>query len=142
MSMNEAEMAAGAVAASGGTSSAKAAGAYGMAKGAAMASGAGGVFIALLTMAMATPKSPREVFLALASMLFFAVCGSAIVILCFNLPLPPTLDGHLARSGIAAICGAPGWLIVRAWFKWSETKGIDSLSAALSALLKRMTGDK
>ena len=97
----------------------KAAGA-GAAKTMLASSALGGFFIAALSISMAPPKSRREVFCAVLSFMAFAVCGSYAAIARFNLVLPDGFPGHIFMFALASICGAPGWLLVRAWFAFVE----------------------
>lgn len=115
---------------------AKATGGFAAAKATLIFASLGGIFIAALSMAFATPKSQKEMAIAVCSMLFFAVCGSAFIKVYFGIHLPDDIDGHLANSGLAAVCGAPAWLVVRAWFNYFEKNKDKTIVDLVKQLLR------
>jgi len=119
----------------------KAAGASaGAAKAMFAASAGGGFFIAALSIAMAPPKSKREMFVAVLSFMAFAVCGSYEFINLFHVTLPEGFPGHVIMFGLASLCGAPGFLLIRAWFGFVEVekgKPLGEIVRDLLGIVKR-----
>lgn len=104
-----------AVAASGGAGAA-----YSSGKAMAIGAGIGGAVMAVVVMTLTPPKSHKESAVALISTLVFAVCGSSFLKIYFGIEFPNNLTGYLADGGLAFVCGAPGWVLVKAFFLTAE----------------------
>jgi hypothetical protein len=123
-----------AMAASGSASAAVSSG-----KATAIFSGAGGAIMAMVVMTLTPPNSKRELFIMLLSTLVFSVCGSAFLKIYFGLSFPDDINGHLASSGLSFVCGAPGWVLIRAFFVTAETmkgKSIGEIIATVKGWFK------
>ncbi|WP_213910752.1 hypothetical protein, partial [Pseudomonas aeruginosa] len=83
----------------------------------------GAAVAAVVVMIMTRPKSTREWAVALISTVVASVCGGAFVVRWFDLGTWVQDDvGMIAICGIIFVCGLPAWVIVRAWFAWSEAR--------------------
>lgn len=98
----------------------------------------GGVFMFVLTMAFQPPKSVKEVVLAFTSLIVCGFCGSSFMIFYFKWNLPAGFDGDSIRFGLAMPCAALGWLIIKSWFKWCETSGVNSVASLFTALSTKL----
>ena len=95
--------------------------------------GLGVPFAAALVMIMQHPQSKREWAAALLATIAFSLFGGALVVQYFNLTswLSLGFTGIVAVSGIIFACGLPGWVLVRAFFKYAErSKDKDILEIA------------
>ena len=78
---------------------------------------------AVVVMAMTLPKTIREFFVALISTVISSLCGGAFVIRWLEVGHWSNDDlGMIALGGVVFVCGLPAWVLVRAWFKWTETR--------------------
>lgn len=83
----------------------------------------GAVLAAVVVMAMTLPRTVREFVVALVSTLMFSFGLGAVVVRWFDLAVWAGDDiGLVALMGVAFICGLPGWVMVRAWFAYSEAR--------------------
>lgn len=81
----------------------------------------GALMSAVVVMAMAAPKSKKEVFVALACTLASSLFGGSAAVAFFGLQswaVEPF--GIMGIGGIMFICGMPGWVIVRAFWHWAD----------------------
>ena len=76
----------------------------------------------VLVMALTRPKTNREIVCALIATFSGGIFGPSAVILFFDIKMATvsTMDQDYVRNLLTIICGLPGWVIVRAWFNWSE----------------------
>lgn len=100
--------------------------------------GSGLTLAMIVVMAMTMPRSKCEFFVALISTVVSSFCGGAFAIQYFEL-LPVVasatteLDAFLFLAklgGVFFVCGLPGWIVIRGYFVWTESrkdKGIDAL---------------
>lgn len=78
---------------------------------------------AILVMVMTLPKTPREFVVAMVSTVVSSVCGGAFLVRWLNIGHWVQDDvGMIAICGLIFVCGLPAWVIVRAWFAWSEAR--------------------
>ena len=78
---------------------------------------------AILVMAMTLPKTVREFVVAMTSTVVSSVCGGAFLVRWLDIGNWVQDDiGMLAICGLIFVCGLPAWVIVRAWFAWSEAR--------------------
>ena len=108
-------------------------------KAAAIFTGTGGALMALVVMTLTPPNSKRELFIQLISTLVFSICGSAFIKIYFGFELPDDFNGHLASSGLSFVCGAPGWVLIRAFFLTAETmkgKNLGEILATVKGWIK------
>lgn len=89
----------------------------------AISSGFGAVLATVIVMAMAYPKTKREFVAAMVSTLAFSIFGGAAAIEYFNI----THWGLVAQGLAFIVSGLPAWVIVRAFFAWSESNKHASL---------------
>ncbi|WP_425327866.1 hypothetical protein [Pseudomonas nitroreducens] len=81
------------------------------------------ILAAILVMAMTLPKTVREFVVSMTCTVVSSVCGGAFVVRWFDLGNWVQDDvGMVAICGIIFVCGLPAWVIVRAWFAWSEAR--------------------
>ncbi len=110
--------------------------------GGAAGMAAGGVTLAaIVVMLMTWPKSFRELAVALISTVLSSLAGGAAVIIHFDLlrhvigaPDLQTYVALIAGLGIVFACGLPGWLLVRAGFKWMERRRDKDLAELADAI--------
>lgn len=90
---------------------------------AALAMGAGGGVALLLVMLWKLPRSPREWAFALVSTFACSIFGGALVALKLGLhQASGGFFGLVALAGVFAMCGIPGWAVVRAAFTWLDRR--------------------
>lgn len=78
---------------------------------------------AILVMAMTLPKTMREFVVAMTCTVVSSICGGAFLVRWLDIGSWVQDDiGMLALCGIIFVCGLPAWVIVRAWFAWSEAR--------------------
>ncbi|GLU37162.1 hypothetical protein [Pseudomonas sp. NBRC 100443] len=78
---------------------------------------------AILVMVMTLPKTPREFVVAMICTVVSSVCGGAFLVRWLDIGNWVQDDiGMIALCGIIFVCGLPAWVIVRAWFAWSESR--------------------
>lgn len=78
---------------------------------------------AILVMAMTLPKTMREFVVAMTCTVVSSICGGAFLVRWLDIGSWIQDDiGMLALCGIIFVCGLPAWVIVRAWFAWSEAR--------------------
>lgn len=78
---------------------------------------------AILVMVMTLPKTPREFVVAMICTVVSSVCGGAFLVRWLDIGSWVQDDiGMIALCGIIFVCGLPAWVIVRAWFAWSESR--------------------
>jgi hypothetical protein len=78
---------------------------------------------AILVMVMTLPKTPREFVVAMVSTVVSSVCGGAFLVRWLDIGAWVQDDiGMIAVCGLICVCGLPAWVIVRAWFAWSEAR--------------------
>lgn len=78
---------------------------------------------AILVMAMTLPKTVREFVVAMTCTVVSSVCGGAFLVRWLDIGSWVQDDiGMLAICGLIFVCGLPAWVIVRAWFAWSESR--------------------
>lgn len=83
----------------------------------------GATFAAVVVMIMTKPKSTPEWAVALISTVVSSLCGGAFVVRWLDIGAWVQDDiGLIALIGVAFVCGLPAWVIVRAWFAWSEAR--------------------
>lgn len=83
----------------------------------------GSAVVAFVVMAMTTPRTTREFVVAMICTIVSSICGGAGVVRWFDLTSWMLDDiGMVAIGGIIFACGLPAWVIVRAWFNWSEAR--------------------
>ncbi|AMO77505.1 MULTISPECIES: hypothetical protein [Pseudomonas] len=83
---------------------------------------------AILVMVMTLPKTPREFVVAMICTVVSSVCGGAFLVRWLDIGSWVQDDiGMIALCGIIFVCGLPAWVIVRAWFAWSESRKTASL---------------
>ena len=83
---------------------------------------------AILVMVMTLPKSPREFVVAMICTVVSSVCGGAFLVRWLDIGSWVQDDiGMIALCGVIFVCGLPAWVIVRAWFAWSESRKTASL---------------
>lgn len=83
---------------------------------------------AILVMAMTLPKTVREFVVAMICTVVSSVCGGAFLVRWLDIGSWVQDDiGMLAICGLIFVCGLPAWVIVRAWFAWSEARKTASL---------------
>lgn len=99
----------------------------------------GGFFIAAMSLAMAPAKSGREMFVAFMSFAAFGICGSYGIVYGLGVDLPPGIPGWVMIFGLASLCGAPSWVLTRAWFAYLE-KNKDKSFMWWLRWLKKLTG--
>ncbi|MNR33786.1 hypothetical protein D3C85_1514890 [compost metagenome] len=72
---------------------------------------------------MTLPKTVSEFCVALISTVISSLCGGAFVIRWLEMGHWANDDlGMIALGGVVFLCGLPAWVLVRAWFKWTETR--------------------
>ena len=78
----------------------------------------------VLVMSMTAPKTRKELVAALISTFAFSLFGSALVVR--SMGLTSLIHGDLIDAmqicAIVFVCGSPGWVLVRAIFKWTEAR--------------------
>lgn len=100
--------------------------------------GSGLTLAVIVVMAMTMPRSKREFFVALISTVVSSFCGGAFAIQYFDLlPMAQAATTQLDMflflaklGGVFFVCGLPGWIVIRGYFVWTESrkdKGIDAL---------------
>jgi len=78
---------------------------------------------AILVMAMTLPKTVREFVVAMICTVVSSVCGGAFLVRWLDIGSWVQDDiGMIALCGVIFVCGLPAWVIVRAWFAWSESR--------------------
>lgn len=78
---------------------------------------------AVVVMAMTLPKTIREFCVALISTVISSLCGGAFVIRWLEVGHWANDDlGMIALGGVVFLSGLPAWVLVRAWFKWTENR--------------------
>ncbi len=83
--------------------------------------GFGVLFSAIVVMAMAAPKSKKEVFIALICTLSSSLFGGSALIAFLGIQgWAGDMFGLMGIGGIMFICGMPGWVLVRAFWHWAE----------------------
>lgn len=82
----------------------------------------GGVLLsAIVVMAMAAPKSKKEVFVALVCTLASSLFGGSALVAFLGFQHWATEPfGLMGIGGIMFICGMPGWVLVRAFWHWAD----------------------
>lgn len=81
------------------------------------------VLAAVVVMAMTLPKTVREFCVAMISTAISSLCGGAFVIRWLEIGHWANDDlGMIALGGVVFVCGLPAWVMVRASFKWAETR--------------------
>ncbi|MOA53949.1 hypothetical protein D3C78_1774840 [compost metagenome] len=74
-------------------------------------------------MIMTRPRSSREWAVALISTVVVSIGGGAVVIQYYGLhEWAVSFYGSLALASLHFTCGLPAWVLVRAWFVWSEAR--------------------
>jgi hypothetical protein len=98
----------------------------------------GPVLAAIVVMSLATPESKKEWVAALTSTVALSLFGGAAVLSYFELTAWATsFVGLMGITGVCFVCGLPAWLLVRAAFKWMNTRK-DKDIAELAADLKEI----
>ena len=104
------------------------------------------VLASVLVMSMTAPSSKKELLSALISTLVFAVCGGAFAIKVFA--LEQLIHGDLIDAmqvcGVVFACGSPGWVLVRAIFRWTEARAdleIDDLIRSAKDDMKKVKSE-
>lgn len=97
--------------------------------GAAGVAAGGAGLAAIVVMCMTRPRTSREWAVALISTVVCSIAGGAAAILHFGLLRlatgVPDFDLYVALVGLLGLvfaCGLPGWLIVRAAFRWMDKR--------------------
>jgi Cu/Ag efflux pump CusA len=83
----------------------------------------GATVAAVVVMIMTRPKSTREWAVALISTVVSSISGGAFLVRWLGIGSWVQDDiGLIALIGVVFVCGLPAWVIVRAWFAWSESR--------------------
>lgn len=78
---------------------------------------------AFVVMLMTSPRTTREFIVAMICTIVSSICGGAAVVRWFDLTSwVQDGIGMVAIGGLIFACGLPAWVIVRAWFNWSEAR--------------------
>jgi hypothetical protein len=95
------------------------------------------VLAAVVVMAMTLPKTIREFVVATISTAVCSICGGAFLVRWLEIGHWVNDDlGVIAIGGLIFVAGLPAWVMVRAWFAWSEArKGV-----ALPELVRELKG--
>ena len=110
--------------------------AYKLALAYGVPAGLAGVLVMLLT----HPKTRREWVASLLSTISASIYGGAVAIQYFG--LQAWLDnerGALLVGGIYLLCGLPAWVVVRAFYAWTEkrrNKDLQELARDVAAAIK------
>lgn len=85
------------------------------------------VLAAVVVMAMTLPKTIREFVVATISTAVCSICGGAFMVRWLGIADWAQDDvGVIAIGGLIFVAGLPAWVLVRAWFAWSEArKGVE-----------------
>jgi hypothetical protein len=114
--------------------------------GLAGAGAIGAALAAVVVMCMTLPKNAREWAVALVSTVMSSVCGGAVVILRFDLLSYVKADASKEQVfvtlimilGLVFACGLPGWLIVRAAFRWMDLRKDKDLGELLDEMKQKV----
>lgn len=101
------------------------------------------ILAAVVVMAMTLPKTVREFVVAMISTTVASLCGGAFVVRWLEIGHWANDDvGMVAIGGLIFVCGLPAWVVVRAWFAWSEAKKDRQIDEIVDAVLdaKRKVG--
>ena len=101
------------------------------------------VLAAVVVMAMTLPKTMREFMVAMISTTVSSLCGGAFLVRWLEIGHWANDDvGMVALGGLVFIAGLPAWVVVRAWFAWSEAKKDRQIVEIVDAVLdaKRKVG--
>lgn len=101
------------------------------------------ILAAVVVMAMTLPKTVREFVVAMISTTVSSLCGGAFVVRWLEIGDWANDDvGMVAIGGLIFVCGLPAWVLVRAWFAWSEAKKDRQIGEIVDAVLdaKRKVG--
>ncbi|MCP9337633.1 hypothetical protein [Stutzerimonas xanthomarina] len=101
------------------------------------------ILAAVVVMAMTLPKTVREFVVAMISTTVASLCGGAFVVRWLGIGHWANDDiGMVAIGGLIFVCGLPAWVVVRAWFAWSEAKKDRQIDEIVDAVLdaKRKVG--
>lgn len=101
------------------------------------------ILAAVVVMAMTLPKTVREFAVAMISTTVASLCGGAFVVRWLEIGHWANDDvGMVAIGGLIFVCGLPAWVVVRAWFAWSEAKKDRQIDEIVDAVLdaKRKVG--
>lgn len=101
------------------------------------------ILAAVVVMAMTLPKTVREFVVAMISTTVASLCGGAFVVRWLEIGHWANDDvGMVAIGGLIFVCGLPAWVVVRAWFAWSEGKKDRQIDEIVDAVLdaKRKVG--
>jgi hypothetical protein len=101
------------------------------------------ILAAVVVMAMTLPKTVREFVVAMISTTVSSLCGGAFVVRWLEIGHWANDDvGMVAIGGLIFVCGLPAWVLVRAWFAWSEAKKDRQIDEIVDAVLdaKRKVG--
>lgn len=97
----------------------------------------GAGLVSVVVMAMAVPRSPREFMVALISTVVSSICGGAFIVRWLDISHWALDDlGMIAIAGVIFVAGLPAWVMVRAWFVWSEARR----GAELPDLMRELKG--
>lgn len=101
------------------------------------------VLAAVVVMAMTLPKTVREFMVAMISTTVSSLCGGAFLVRWLEIGHWANDDvGMVALGGLVFVAGLPAWVVVRAWFAWSEAKKDRQIDEIVDAVLdaKRKVG--
>ena len=101
------------------------------------------VLAAVVVMAMTLPKTVREFMVAMISTTVSSLCGGAFLVRWLEIGHWANDDvGMVALGGLVFVAGLPAWVLVRAWFAWSEAKKDRQIVEIVDAVLdaKRKVG--
>lgn len=100
------------------------------------------ILAAVVVMAMTLPKTVREFVVAMISTTVASLCGGAFVVRWLEIGHWANDVGMVAIGGLILVCGLPAWVVVRAWFAWSEAKKDRQIDEIVDAVLdaKRKVG--
>jgi len=101
------------------------------------------ILAAVVVMAMTLPRTVREFVVAMISTTVASLCGGAFVVRWLEIGHWANDDvGMVAIGGLIFVCGLPAWVVVRAWFAWSEAKKDRQIDEIVDAVLdaKRKVG--
>ena len=101
------------------------------------------VLAAVVVMAMTLPKTMREFMVAMISTTVSSLCGGAFLVRWLEIGHWANDDvGIVALGGLVFVAGLPAWVLVRAWFDWSEAKKDRQIVEIVDAVLdaKRKVG--
>lgn len=100
----------------------------------AMAYGLPAGLAAVIVMLLTQPRSPREWALSLICTVSSSIYGGAFAARYFGWHIwALEQDGLMMLGGLYLVCGLPAWIIIRAFFTWSERRKEQDLAELAKA---------